>query len=77
MTATNTPCVESKCAIFTIIVSELLPTSVSMAPALVMLSPTIPINTATLRDITTHIVATLLESLSLFSSSIAINLNKT
>ena len=75
--ATSMPCVESKCAILTIIVSEALPSSTSIAPALVMLRPTIPINTATLSDITTQIVATLLDNLSLFSSSIAINLKRT
>ena len=75
--AVATPCVDNKCAIFTIIVSELLPVSVSIAPALVILRPTIPINTATDKEITTHIEATLLDNLSFSSSSIAINLNNT
>ena len=39
--------------------------------------PTIPINTATSKDITTHTIAILLDGLSSFSDLIAINLSKT
>lgn len=39
-------------------------------------TPITPINTAIAREITTHIEATLLDTLSLSSSLIAINLNR-
>ena len=67
---------EGKLAISTMIVSDAEPSSTLSAPALDILYPTIPINTATVREITTHTLATLLDNFNLFSSSIAINLNK-
>ena len=66
------PCVERRFEVCTITVSEADPSSTGMSPPLDMASPTIPIRTATAMEITTHTDATLRESFSLLSSSIAI-----
>ena len=65
------PCVLRRSAILTMIVSEAEPSSKVSSPAFVIPRPTTPMRTATAREITTHVVATLLERESFFSSSIA------
>ena len=57
-------------------VSESEPESVGMTPSPLIASPTIPIMTETAIEISTQVVATLLESESFFSSSIAMNLKR-
>ena len=69
--AAITPCLLRRSAIRTIIVSDAEPSRRSNSPAAVIPSPTTPISTATASEITTHVVATLLESVSFSSSSIA------
>ena len=57
--------------------SESAPVSTSIYPCLLKVYPIIPINTATAIEITTQIVAILLESFILFSSLIAIKRKST
>ena len=70
--AGSTPCWLIRSAILTMIVSEAEPSSGISSPAAVMASPMIPISTATAREMTTHPVATLLDSFNFSSSSMAI-----
>ena len=69
------PCVLSRCAIFTIMVSELESFRYGIMPFAVMPLPTMPMMTATPREITTQIVATRLERVSFSLSPIAMNLS--
>ena len=74
--ATANPFSPRSPASLTIIVSDPEPVRGSIAPALVTLYPTIPITIATASDITTQVVAILLESFSFSRSSIAMNLRR-
>ena len=65
------PCLLNKSAICTMIVSESEPVRVFKAPTSLIARPITPIKTATAREMTTQIVATRLESVSFYSSSIA------
>ena len=70
-TAHSRPFWLSKSAMRTMMVSESEPVSVTSAPALVMARPTTPMNTPTNSEMTTQEDAIRRESLSFFSSSIA------
>ena len=70
--AASTPCWLIRSAMRTMMVSESEPSSAPSAPTLVSALPMMPIRIATPMAMTTQTVATRRDSLSLFSSSIAI-----
>ena len=70
-TAQTMPFWLSRSAMRTMMVSESEPARLSSAPALVMARPTMPMNTATNSETMTQEVATRRDSLSFFSSSMA------
>ena len=70
-TAQTMPFWLSRLAMRTMMVSESEPARLSSAPALVMARPTMPMNTATNSETMTQEVATRRDSLSFFSSSMA------
>ncbi len=75
ISAANTPWVAIRSAIVMMIVSE--SSSAGMEPTAVMAFPTTPMKMATVMEITTHMLATLLDSSSFFASSIAIKRSST
>ena len=76
ITAKMAPWLARRSDIFIITVSESEPESAGMQPSPLIASPTTPIQTDTAIEIRTQTVATLLESESFFSSSIAMNLSR-
>ena len=73
--AARNPCLEIRSATTRIMVSG--SSSTGITPAFDMAFPTTPINTAITMEMTTQMVATLLESFSFFASSIAIKRSST